>query len=610
MLAPHPPLPLNEMSRQALLDEHPCLLERRPDPLLDEVVKMAASYFKMPISLITILDRKRQWFRARTGTELQETPRMDSFCAYSVAIGESVEVCDATCDDRFRGNPLVTGEPGIRYYAGVPLVLDDGVILGNLCVIDTIARPPMSTADRVMLTQMGRLAVSRLNEMRVAAFTDATTGLPNRAKLEDDIDDALAAGQSPLAIAIELVSPEQLNDMLKSLGFAFLGEFTLLVKNTLRALLPASWPLYKISALRFACKVPEGQRDQTEQVYATLLKAFAKPVHCQGLPVQPQIGIGVLRLGADALTADWMRQIVCAADEARSSGRGWAYYDRQMDAAQQRSTRLLNDLADAVRAEAQLRLVFQPRVDLHTGACVSVEALLRWQHPSLGEVGPAEFIPLAEKTALIHAISFWVAKQAISQVDTWRRAGLDLKVSINVSAADLNNDHLTDEIIRLLAHHDLPGSCLEVEFTESALIGDSSTVISQLERLKATGVSIAIDDFGSGYSNWSYLRDIPADTVKLDRSFMDDLRPGQKDWSIVRALVCLARELGLHVVAEGIETAQTLQVIRETGCQEAQGFFISRPLEIPALLTWLAHRAESDAVPAAPSSTRLKCTRA
>lgn len=616
MLAPNPPLPLNELSRQALLDEHPCLLEHHADPLLDEVVKMAASYFKTPIALITILDRKRQWFRARVGTALQETPRSDSFCAYSVAIGESVEVCDALQDERFRCNPLVTGEPGIRYYAGVPLAFDDGVILGNLCVIDTVPRPPMSTADMAMLTQMGRLAMGRLNEMRIAAFTDAGTGLPNRAALDEDITAALKDGDSPLTVAIELVSPEQLNDMLKSLGFQFLADFTLSAKNTLRALLPSGWSLYKISALRFACTVPASQQAQAEQVFTSLVEAFGKPIHCQDLPVLPQIGIGVLRLSADALPADWMRLIVCAADEARTSGRGWAYYDHQMDAAQQRSNRLLNDLADAVCADDQLRLVFQPRVDLHTGACVSVEALLRWKHPSLGEIGPTEFIPLAEKTALIHAVSFWVAKQAITQIAAWRRHGLDVKVAINVSAADLGNGHLTTEIIHLLASHDLQGSCLEVEFTESALIGDFSTVLTQLERLKAIGVAIAIDDFGSGYSNWSYLRDIPADTVKLDRSFMDDLRPGQKDWSIVRALICLAKELGLHVVAEGIETAQNLQLIREAGCQEAQGFFISRPLETAALVAWLTQRASRrEALPDAldthlPLSTSLVTWRA
>lgn len=591
MLAPYPPLPLNELSRQRLIDEHPCFIEGNSDAFLDEVVKIAALYFNTPICLITILDRKRQWFRARVGTDLQETPRADSFCAYSVAIGDSVEVCDAQQDERFRCNPLVTGEPGIRYYAGVPLVLQGGLVLGNLCVIDTQPRPLMSAADKAMLEQIARLATTRLDEMRAAAFIDGATGLYNHAKLGEDIGDAIDRGESPLAVAIELVSPAQLNDMLKSLGFQFLSDFTLALKNLLRSLLPASWELYKISALRFACAVPGNQLEQAEAVFATLLEAFSKPIHCQELPVLPQIGIGVLRLEPGAVPEDWMRLIVCAADEARSSGRGWAYYDEQMDAAQQRSNRLLNDLANAVRADDQLRLVFQPRVDLNTDACLSVEALLRWTHPTLGEISPAEFIPLAEQTPLIHAVSFWVVNQAISQIVAWRREGADLKVAINVSASDLNNDHLTDEIVRLLARNELDGSCLEVEFTESALVGDFSMVITQIERLQAMGVEIAIDDFGSGYSNWSYLRDIPANTVKLDRSFMDDLQPGNKDWNIVRALISLARELGQRVVAEGIETEHTLEVIREWGCQEAQGFYISRPLEVGDLLAWLNQRA-------------------
>lgn len=590
MRAPYPPLPLNEQSRQRLIDAHPCFVESNSDAFLDEVVKIAALYFNTPICLITIVERNRQWFRARFGVDRPETPRADSFCAYSVATGESVEVCDALEDERFRYNNLVTGEPGIRYYAGVPLVLEGGLVLGNLCVIDTQPRPPMSAADMAMLQQIARLAITRLDEMRTAAFVDGTTGLFNHAKLDEDISDAIERGESRLAVAIELVSPAQLNDMLKSLGFQFLTDFTLAVKNTLRSLLPASWELYKISTLRFACAVPDDQLEQAQAVFATLVEAFSKPIHCQELPVLPQIGIGVLRLEPGQVPDDWLRLIVCAADEARRSQKGWAHYDEQMDAAQQRSTRLLNDLADAVRADDQLRLVFQPRVDLHSGECLSVEALLRWTHPILGEVSPAEFIPLAEKTPLIHAVSFWVLNQAISQIDAWRRAGVDLKVAINVSAEDLNNDHLTDEIVRLLARNELDGSCLEVEFTESALIGDFSVVITQIERLKAMGVEIAIDDFGSGYSNWSYLRDIPANTVKLDRSFMDDLQPGKKDWNIVRALISLARELGQRVVAEGIETEHTLKVIRDWGCQEAQGFYISRPLEAGDLLAWLGRQ--------------------
>lgn len=591
MRAPYPPLPLNELSRQRLIDEHPCFLGSNSDAFLDEVVKIAALYFNTPICLITIVERNRQWFRARLGVDRPETPRGDSFCAYSVATGESIEVCDALEDERFRDNTLVTGEPGIRYYAGVPLVLEGDLVLGNLCVIDTQPRPPMSAADMTMLQQIARLAITRLEEMRTAAFVDGCTGLYNHAKLHEDVSDALHGGDSPLAVAIELVSPAQFNDMLKSLGFQFLIDFTLSVKNTLRSLLPASWELYKISTLRFACVVPGNQLEQAQAVFATLLEAFSKPVHCQALPVLPQIGIGVLRLEPNQVQDDWMRLIVCAADEARKSGQGWAYYDQQMDAAQQRSTRLLNDLADAVRADDQLRLVFQPRVDLNSGECLSVEALLRWTHPTLGEVGPGEFIPLAEKTPLIHAVSFWVINQAIRHIDTWRRKGVDLKVAINVSAEDLNNDHLTDEIVRLLARNELSGACLEVEFTESALIGDFSVVITQIERLKAMGVEIAIDDFGSGYSNWSYLRDIPADTVKLDRSFMDDLQPGSKDWNIVRALISLAKELGQRVVAEGIETEHTLKVIRDWGCQEAQGFYISRPLEAGDLLAWLERQS-------------------
>ncbi|TBV03516.1 sensor domain-containing phosphodiesterase [Pseudomonas dryadis] len=593
MPVPCPPTPQNESRRQMLVDDRPFLLDHSADPFLDEIVKIAAAYFKAPVSLVSIVDNNRQWFRAKIGTALQETPRCISFCAYSVVSGEGLEVCDATLDDRFSSNPLVIGEPGIRYYAGAPLEIEDGVVLGNLCIIDTKARQPMLADDAIFLRQLANLVVSRIRDLRISAFIDAPTGLFNRVKLEDDIDETLKKGDALLAVAIEVVSPAQMNDMLKSLGFHFLDDFIRSVGNALRTLLPTEWALYKISALRFAFIVPQSLIHQAESVFSRLVDAFSKPMDCQGIPIMPQIGIGILRMSAGTVASDWMRLIVSAADEARTSGRGWAYYDSRMDEAQQRATRLLNDLSNAIHSPTQLRLVYQPRVDLSTGACVSAEALLRWTHPTLGEISPAEFIPLAEKTALILAVSFWVVKRAIEQAANWRSNGIDLKVAINVSAADLSSGHLTDEIIRLLDQHGLAGSSLEVEFTESALIGDSSTVLIQIERLKAIGIDIAIDDFGSGYSNWSYLRDIPASIVKLDRSFMNDLRHGQRDWSITRALIALARELGMRVVAEGIETSRTLDLIRECGCQEAQGFFISRPLEPSALIDWLRNEGKA-----------------
>lgn len=582
MLAPYPPLPLNELSRQGLVDAHPCLVEGNSDAFLDEVVQIAARYFAAPICLITIVDRKRQWFRARAGTDLQQTPRADSFCAYSVAISESVEVCDAQQDERFRDNPLVTGEPGIRYYAGVPLILANGLVLGNLCVIDTQPRAPMPAADMAILQQLGHMACQRLDAMCAATVIDSATGLYNHARLDQDLRAATERGESPLAVAIDLLSPAQLNDLLAACGASWLSNFTGALANTLQRLLPAGWTLYRVGVLRFACLVPGDQQAQAETIFAGLIEALGKPLPGKALPLQPQLGIGVLPLQPSVLADDWLRLVASAADAARVSGQGWAYCQ-----AQQRASRVLDDLAEALRADDQLRLVYQPRVDLHTGACLSVTALLRWQHPTLGEIRPAEFVALAEQTPLIHTVSCWVINQAIRQIDAWRRDGVELRVVIKLSAADLYSEQLTDEILRLLARNGLSGTCLEVELTQRALLGDLVMPTTQLERLRAAGVDIALDDFGSDQGAPSYLHDIAANTVKLDSAITNQLQPGSRQSSTARGLISLAKALGQRVVAQGVESGHSLRMIRECGCQDAQGFYISPPLEVDELLAWL-----------------------
>lgn len=587
------PTPINEAQRQLQVTQL-CRLDSTPDDVFEQIVAMTAEYFNAPIALISIVDEQRQWFSARVGLTAQETPRRDSFCAYAILANEPFQVLDATQDPRFSDNPLVTGQPGIRFYAGVPLVTPEGLGLGSLCVIDTKPRGALSSHELSMLRHLAKLTMARILSLRRANFIDQPTGLFNRARLEGDVAQATAADEQRMVLVVaDVIAPTRLNDIVRVLGYEFSQALMHRMKERLQAQLPEGSCLYRISPTRFAFLTAEGPDGAPTSLYDQIIAAFEPSLQCNGIPVKTRIGVGVLPLQTGVLEQDWLRLAISSADDARECGTGWSAYEPQLDAAQQRSFTLLSGLSQALHTGGQLRLVYQPRISLASGCCTSVEALLRWTHPTLGPVGPAEFIPLAEKTALIRELSFWVAERAIEQSAAWQRHGATFKVAINVSASDLDGPAFADHVTALLARYQLDPRNLEVEFTESALMVNPEEVSRQLQRFRSLGMEVAIDDFGTGYSNWTYLRDLPATTVKLDQSFIRNLSDDEKDRRLVRTIIDLAKRLELRVVAEGIETQAVCDLVAEWGCDDGQGYHIARPMEADALLGWVGDNAQA-----------------
>ena len=584
------PIPINEAQRLQQVSAL-CRLDSTPDAVFEQIVTMTAEYFDAPIALISIVDEQRQWFTARVGLKAQETPRRDSFCAYAILTNEPFEVLDATKDPRFKDNPLVTGEPGIRFYAGMPLVTPDGLGLGSLCVIDTQPREALSDRDLSMLGHLARLTMARILSLRSETFIDQPTGLFNRSRPEEDVAHGAAEEPGMTLVVVDVIAPTRLNDIVRVLGYDFSQAFVQCMKATLQAQLSTGCDLYRISPTRFAFLLAPTEQRELQALNDRIIGAFEAPVACKGIPVKTQVGIGVMPLQTGAQEQDWLRLAISSADDARGRGIGWAKYEPRLDVAQQRAFSLLSGLSDALLCDGQLRLVYQPRISLADGHCTSVEALLRWTHPDLGPIGPAEFIPLAEKTALIRELSLWVAERAIEQGAAWRQQGAPFKVAINVSAADLDGPAFADRITALLARHALPAELLEIEFTESALMRNPAEVRRQLLRLRTLGMDVAIDDFGTGYSNWTYLRDLPATTLKLDQSFIRHLSDDEKDRRLVRTLIDLAKRLDLRVVAEGIETQHVLELVAQWGCEEGQGYHIARPMEADVLLGWVRAHA-------------------
>ena len=578
------PIPPNEIERLKEVAKF-CPTDSDSDDVFEKIVEMASAYYNAPIALISIVDKHRQWFRARVGITETQTPREVSFCAYSTLDNALLEVSDATLDARFKDNPLVTGPPHIRYYAGAPLITEDGFTLGSLCIIDTVPRPPMSERDSAMLNDFAELVMMRIQGMRSRNFVDQPTGLFNRLRLEEDIRQALKLENACHVYAVDIISPKFLNDIVKALGYSFAGDLVLAIKSRLQNLLPAQCLLYKISPTRFGFILEENQT--TEHICESILKDFKKPVECHGIPILMQVGIGVLPLHHSG-QQDWLRLLVSAADEARDRKLGWSLYEPQFDAAQQRAFMLLSSLPEAVSCDKQFSLVYQPKIKLPSGSCDSVEALLRWNHPLLGPISPAEFIPLAEKTALIPSVGLWVLNAIIRQAAAWKAQGVRLRIAMNITVSDLESSEFVDAMIDELHRHDLDPADFELEFTESMLMTNPEEVIRQLQRVRQIGIEVAVDDFGTGYSNWAYLKELPATTVKLDQSLISGLGSNQNDKQLVKTLIGLAKGLGYRVVAEGVENQEILDLLIQWGCSEAQGYLIAKPMTATDLETWIS----------------------
>jgi EAL domain-containing protein (putative c-di-GMP-specific phosphodiesterase class I) len=277
-----------------------------------------------------------------------------------------------------------------------------------------------------------------------------------------------------------------------------------------------------------------------------------------------------------------------AAQDARDAEKGAALYSVALDDAHHRRYALLDGLRTELATTTGLSLVYQPRIDISSGRCTGAEALLRWNHPALGNISPGEFIPLVEATELLRPLTQWVVDAALRQAAEWQKSGINVRISVNVSPSNLEEGDFAARLAEAMQRYNVSPQALEIEFTEGGLIRHKAKILVNLAKIRELGVLCAIDDFGTGYSSFSYLKDIPAQIIKIDQSFVRTLAQDEPDRALVRGMISMAQELGLRVVAEGVETQLAYDFLRDNGCDEAQGYFISRPISAGAFATWLA----------------------
>lgn len=705
-----PPILDNEPQRLAALAEYE-FDECRELPSLGAVVSMATRIFNTPVSLVNMVGNDHVFFAASSGITEADMRRDVSFCAHAIAQDDVMVVPDALCDERFHDNPLVQGESGIRFYAGVPLISPKGFPLGALCVIDYQPRAGLSDEDKGAMRELARIVCDKLELRRIemagqqgtsrfdalaehspsaivsfgsdcriiawnaaatrmfgyasaevlgrsieilmpahqqAAFRlriasavafrkiqssmpievtglrkngsefpaelaasyweeqgrirfgaivqdiserlrqqeelnrlanfDTLTGLANRALYHRSIQDSIAAGRGSAALVLDLDDFKDINDTLgHSVGDRILCE----IGDRLRAVARPGDVVARIGGDEFAFHLSEVDGvKEAQRIAEEAIMAINRPFGIDGQDVHVAVSCGIALAPQHAGEAiALIENADLALFHAKGALRGHAsVFVPALRAAA--STRRLYD-SELHRAvdSGEFRLHYQPQVQIENGALIGAEALIRWAHPQRGLLPPGEFLPMLESSSLAVTVGDWILDTACAQAALWQKAGLErFRMGVNLFGVQFRAGDLSQKVLAALARHQLPPHALELEITENIALDNEEIVLPPLRVLHDMGVGIAFDDFGTGYASLSLLKHYPLTRLKIDRSFVQQILESRQDDAVVRAILDIARNFNLEVIAEGVETEAQRQKLHQYGCKEGQGYLFGKPM--------------------------------
>jgi len=485
-------------------------------------------------------------------------------------------------------------------------------IVGSIAVARNITRPLETLATAAARIEQGDYSASvdlrredeigvlasSLNHMRGSiadrekrilklAYEDPLTDLANRSRFSNELEIAITqAASRGLKLTILMMDLDRFKYVNDTLGHGVGDHVLREVSARLLRTVTTAECIARLGGDEFAILVRHADDDFAETA-RQIIAALEAPILYEGQPLDVGASIGIAQYpehGRDAQTL--VRNADIAMYAAKRNKTGFATYEQHYDTSQQQHLSLLSELRRAVERN-ELRLYYQPKVSLRSSHVSAVEALIRWEHPTRGMVPPAQFIPFAEHTGYIKLLTRWVLREAVRQCGEWLRSGLTLQVSVNISARDLMNRELPEHVAELLAEYDVTPGLLCLEITESGFMEDPAHAQKVLDRLAELGVKLSIDDYGTGYSSLSYVMKLPVQELKIDRSFISRMATDEEISTIVRSTIDLGHNLGLQVVAEGVEDAVSWEMLRSLGCDDAQGYYMSKPLDAPALTAWI-----------------------
>jgi diguanylate cyclase (GGDEF)-like protein len=428
--------------------------------------------------------------------------------------------------------------------------------------------------------------------LRYQAMHDALTDLPNRSLLMDRLQQSLlTAGRDHHQVSILLLDLDRFKEVNDTLGHHVGDTLLQKIARRLRTILRDSDTVARLGGDEFCVLLPTADSNQAMFIARKIINAVEKPVVVDGqsLTVGASVGISSYPIHGDNPVILMQRADV-AMYVAKRANKGFTLYDAKNDQHSLRQLAISSELRNAIERN-EFEIHYQPKVDLKTSHINGFEALVRWRHPKLGVLLPEEFIPLAEQSGLIRPLTMMVLRQSLEESSMFIEKVEKLRLSVNLSMRDLSDSTFADEIAEILQEYNISTSRLKFEITETSLMEHPQKTIRALDRLNAMGLRLSIDDFGIGYSALSYLKQLPVNELKIDKSFGMSLVSDGNSAVIVRSTIDMAHELGLNVVAEGIETKEAYEMLRELGCDSVQGFYISRPLPMREAVKWMENNA-------------------
>lgn len=497
--------------------------------------------------------------------------------------------------------PVMVAVKRYRVYGGIAVAVVGAVLLGPLMPLDVEREIAQSTANWVarlgffvLLGGFTGWLFDRARRQQAEgdrlARQDRPTGLGNRAALEEQLDRTVTAPATgrPGHPVVYIVRITDFVDALNAIGFEAADELVGAVARMIEQEVPEAGVPYRFSAAELAFLAEQIETDQAEVVAARIKAAGDRPVNVKGVAVRVELCVGGAEIRLDETDRRYepLRRAYLALFTAEERYAGYGLYNEQYERSSQETFRLITRVRDALDA-GHFELFYQPKVRLADGAVVGAEALIRWHDPEIGYIAPDLFIPKVERTSLIAPVTRFAFHQACE----FAKAHPDLTVGVNLSARNLYDDALLEELCETLGGLGALASSLEIEITERTIAHDPAFVSERIERLRRYGVAVSIDDFGTGYSSFAYLHRLPITGLKIDRSFLVEQANDPRARGIVQCIVGAGRELGLEVVAEGVETPSQLQTVRDLGCHMAQGFYFAHPQPAPEFDKWLANRS-------------------
>ena len=430
----------------------------------------------------------------------------------------------------------------------------------------------------------------REDQIRFQATHDSLTGLPNRTLFFDRLSHAIEnAKRNAGLVGMIMMDLDRFKDINDTLGHHFGDDLLIEIGRRLAHTLRQSDTVARLGGDEFAVTFNAADTTRARDVAQRITAALDTPFILGGVSIEVSGSMGIALYPSHAEDAGTlMKRADIAMYDAKTNHTAFAVYEPGRDEHSLRRLAILSELRHAIERD-ELDLHYQPKIDVGTGKVRHAEALVRWRHPVHGNLQPDEFIPLAEQSGSIGVITKWVLRKAISHCGEWNASGTDLTVAVNLSALDLFDAELPTYISGLLSEAGLSPSKLVLEITESAVMKDPAYALRILRDLKNRGITLAIDDYGTGYSSLAHLKRLPVDELKIDKSFVLNLRNASTDdIVIVRSTIELGHNMGLRVIAEGVENAEAWQILKNLGCDMAQGYFVSPPLPVNEFRAWLA----------------------